>query len=64
MAENLMDLQRYLRRDNPETRDIFFELGKWNIVRHDLVPLIRGYRADDELVLNAGKRRLWWLEKD
>ncbi|KAG6548875.1 hypothetical protein Mapa_009637 [Marchantia paleacea] len=44
-----------MRRDHPESRDIFMQLGKWNIVRRDIVPLIVRYSEDHELVLNCVK---------
>jgi hypothetical protein len=44
-----------MRRDNPDTRDVFMQLGQWNIVRRDLVPIITTYRSKYELVLAAGK---------
>ncbi|CAM6108735.1 unnamed protein product [Calypogeia fissa] len=53
--ESLRDLQRYLRRDHPETRNVFLELGKWNVVRQDLVPLLKRYSDDFEIVLNCVK---------
>ncbi|KAL2632945.1 hypothetical protein R1flu_004424 [Riccia fluitans] len=53
--ESLKDLQRYLRRDHPESRDVFMQLGKWNIVRRDIVPLIIRYSDDHELALNCVK---------
>ncbi|KAL3694777.1 hypothetical protein R1sor_008428 [Riccia sorocarpa] len=53
--ESLKDLQRYLRRDHPENRDVFMQLGKWNIVRRDIVPLITRYSGEHELALNCVK---------
>ncbi|BFI31474.1 hypothetical protein AXG93_4530s1190 [Marchantia polymorpha subsp. ruderalis] len=53
--ESLKDIQRYMRRDHPESRDIFMQLGKWNIIRRDIVPLIVRYSEDHELVLNCVK---------
>ena len=40
MAECLQDLQRILRRDDPRIRGVFLQLGKWQIVSKDLIPLI------------------------
>lgn len=53
---NLRHLQRFLRRDDPVQRDIFMQLGKWNSIRQDILPIINHYRHDFDLVLNAGKK--------
>lgn len=53
--ENLKDLQRFLRRDHPQTRDVFKQLGKWNTVSQDLIPIIEQYRNETELVMNTVK---------
>jgi hypothetical protein len=55
LAGNLKHLQRFLRRDDPSQRDIFMQLGKWNTIRQDILPIIIHYRHDFDLVLNAGK---------
>lgn len=52
----MKDLQRFMRRDNPRTRDVFMTLGHWNIVRSDLMPLIATHHQEKALLLNAGKR--------
>jgi timeless len=52
---NLKNLQRFLRRDDPESRDIFMQLGKWNTIRQDILPIIISYRDQFDLVLNAGE---------
>lgn len=52
---NLKHLQRFLRRDDPSQRDIFMQLGKWNTIRQDILPIIIHYRHDFDLVLNAVK---------
>ncbi|XP_024382213.2 uncharacterized protein [Physcomitrium patens] len=52
---NLRHLQRFLRRDDPVQRDIFMQLGKWNSIRQDILPIINHYRHDFDLVLNAVK---------
>lgn len=46
---------RFLRRDNPETRDVFMLLANWNLVKTDLLPIIRTYHDDSELVIAASK---------
>lgn len=64
LAVNLKHLQRFLRRDDPTERDIFMQLGKWNTIRQDILPIIVHYRHDFDLVLNAGKRgSLLWADQ-
>ncbi|KAL9265681.1 timeless-like protein [Drosera capensis] len=54
--DNLMDLLRFLRRDDPETRDVFKQVCRWNIVGKDLIPMIEyQHDADPNLVLSAVK---------
>lgn len=53
-SENLRDLQRFLRRDHPQTRDVFKQLGKWNTMSQDLIPIIEHYRDEPETIINAG----------
>lgn len=53
--ENLKDLQRFLRRDHPETRDVFKQLGKWNTMSQDLIPIIEHYRDEPDLIINTVK---------
>ncbi|XP_020522240.1 uncharacterized protein LOC18433200 isoform X1 [Amborella trichopoda] len=53
--ENLKDLQRFLRRDDPQTRDVFKLVSKWNIASNHLIPIIEHYQGDCELVINAVK---------
>eukprot|EP00958_Prasinococcus_capsulatus_P003451 scaffold312_cov354-Prasinococcus_capsulatus_cf.AAC.4 len=53
--ECLQDLARFLRRDNPETRDTFFVLGRWNVVKKHLIPLIMTQQHNEKLVLAAIK---------
>ncbi|GJP55868.1 hypothetical protein CLOM_g14890 [Closterium sp. NIES-68] len=52
---SLRDLQRLMRRDHPVSRDVLVQLGRWDIVRSDLVPIICRYRHDSSLLLNAVK---------
>ncbi|CAI7739563.1 unnamed protein product [Closterium sp. NIES-54] len=52
---SLRDLQRLMRRDHPVSRDVLVQLGRWDIVRTDLVPIICRYRCDSSLLLNAVK---------
>lgn len=49
----LKDLQRCLRRDDPDTRDVFFKLGEFATAKSDLVPMIVTYPDDTDLVYNA-----------
>ncbi|XP_061342048.1 uncharacterized protein LOC133288335 [Gastrolobium bilobum] len=53
--DNLKDLLRFLRRDDPQTRDVFKQVCKWNIVSKDLIPIIEHYHEDRNLLLNAVK---------
>lgn len=50
LQECVKDLQRFLRRDKlSQTKDVFNQLGGWNIVRRDLVPLVQAHRDDIKL---------------
>ncbi|KAK4362997.1 hypothetical protein RND71_018238 [Anisodus tanguticus] len=53
--DNLKDLLRFLRRDDPQTREVFKHVCKWNIVGKDLIPIIEYYQDDRNLLLNAVK---------
>lgn len=53
--DNLKDLLRFLRRDDPQTREVFKQICKWNIVGKDLIPIIEYCQDDRNLVLNAVK---------
>ena len=52
-ADCLKDLQRFLRRDLPGTREVFHLLGQYNLVKTDLVPLIVTYPGDHDIVFNS-----------
>ncbi|XP_048228801.1 protein timeless homolog isoform X1 [Ricinus communis] len=52
--ENLKDLLRCLRRDDPETREVFKQVCNWKVVSKDLIPIIQYCQVDRSLVLNAG----------
>ncbi|XP_011076070.1 protein timeless homolog [Sesamum indicum] len=54
-SDNLKDLLRFLRRDDPEKRDVFKQVCKWNIVGKDLIPIIEYCQEDRNLVLNSVK---------
>lgn len=58
LADNLKDLLRFLRRDDPEKRDVFKQICKWNTVGKDLIPIIEYFQEDRSLVLNAGETEL------
>ncbi|KAF8413264.1 hypothetical protein HHK36_001240 [Tetracentron sinense] len=53
--DNLKDLLRFLRRDDPQTRDVFKQVCKWNTVSKDLIPIIEHCQDDRNLVINAVK---------
>ncbi|KAL5568467.1 hypothetical protein UlMin_025042 [Ulmus minor] len=53
--DNLKDLLRFLRRDDPQNRDVFKQVCKWNTVAKDLIPIIEHCQEDRNLVLNAVK---------
>ncbi|XP_044504324.1 protein timeless homolog isoform X2 [Mangifera indica] len=53
--DNLKDLLRFLRRDDPQTREVFKQVCKWNIATKDLIPIIEHCQDDRGLVLNAVK---------
>ncbi|CAH8329047.1 unnamed protein product [Eruca vesicaria subsp. sativa] len=53
--DNLKDLLRFLRRDDPQSRDVFKQVCAWNIVSKDLIPIIEHYQDKQSLVLNAVK---------
>ncbi|XP_052180758.1 uncharacterized protein LOC127793960 [Diospyros lotus] len=53
--DNLKDLLRFLRRDDPQSREVFKQVCKWNIVGKDLIPIIEHCQDDRNLVLNAVK---------
>ena len=53
-VDNLKDLQRFLRRDDPQRREVFKQVCKWKIASRDLVPIIENYQTDRNLVITAG----------
>ncbi|GER46687.1 topoisomerase 1-associated factor, partial [Striga asiatica] len=54
-SDNLKDLLRFLRRDDPEKRDVFKQICKWNTVGENLIPIIEYCQEDRSLVLNSVK---------
>ena len=57
-SDNLKDLLRFLRRDDPDTRDVFKQVCKWDIVGKYLIPIFEYFQDDCNLVLNAG---MWFI---
>jgi timeless len=53
--DNLKDLQRFLRRDDPQRREVFKQVCRWKIASRDLVPIIENYQTDRNLVITAVK---------
>jgi len=53
----LLDIQRFLRRDEPATRDVVCKLAEWNVLRQHVVPLLITYASKFELLFNATKAR-------
>ncbi|KAJ0267230.1 Timeless family protein [Hirschfeldia incana] len=53
--DNLKDLLRFLRRDDPQSREVFKQVCAWNTVSKDLIPIIENYQDEHQLVLNAVK---------
>ncbi|XWS48502.1 hypothetical protein CRYUN_Cryun13aG0083200 [Craigia yunnanensis] len=51
----LKDLLRFLRRDDPQMREVFKQVCRWNIVSKNLIPIIEHWQHDRNLVLNAVK---------
>lgn len=56
-AACLKDLARFLRRDEPDTREVFLKLGELQIVENDVVPLLTSFPTDRELVYHAREHR-------
>lgn len=48
--ESIVELQRMLRKENPETRDVFKTLCTWNTLKKDLIPILLTYRAEPKIV--------------
>lgn len=51
----LGDISRFLRRDDPKTRDVIIALSDWNIMRSHVVPIILQYNKEPEMLLAATK---------
>ncbi|KAE8735023.1 hypothetical protein F3Y22_tig00000483pilonHSYRG00005 [Hibiscus syriacus] len=51
----LKDLLRFLRRDDPQTREVFKQVCRWNIASKNLIPIIEHCQRDRNLVLNSVK---------
>jgi timeless len=52
-ADCLKDLQRFLRKDDPDMRPVFFKLGGFHLAANDLVPLVVTYPNEHDVVYNA-----------
>ncbi len=52
----LRDLQRFLRRDDPDMRDAFFKVGELGVAQNHLVPLLVTYPHEAELAYNTCER--------
>lgn len=46
----LQDLQRFLRRDDTETKSIHLQLGSWNLVSNQLLPILASHRDNFEII--------------
>jgi Timeless protein len=53
----LYDIQRFLRRDEPATRDVVCQLSDWNALRQHFVPLLVTYASKFDVAFNATKVR-------
>ena len=53
----LVDIQRFLRRDDPARRAVVCQLAEWNTLRGHIVPLMCTYASDFDLLFNATKVR-------
>ena len=53
----LLDLQRLLRRDEPERRETLCRLAAWNTLEGKVLPLLVGYASNFELLFNSAKVR-------
>ncbi|KMZ63424.1 Timeless family protein [Zostera marina] len=54
-VDNLKDLQRFLRRDDPVERVVFKQICQWNLVARHLVPLLEYHQNDRSIVINIVK---------
>ena len=55
--ETLVDICRFLRRDDPQTRSVVITMSEWNVMRAHVVPIILQYNTERELLLAATKAR-------
>ncbi len=55
--ECLVDIQRFLRRDEPTQRAVVCQLAEWNTLRGHIVPLMCAYSSNFDLLFNATKAR-------
>jgi hypothetical protein len=52
-VDNMKDLQRFLRWDGPQRKEVFKKVCKWKIASRDLVPIIENYQTDHNLLIIA-----------
>jgi hypothetical protein len=52
-AECLKDVDRFLRRDFEDNRKALLLLGKCDVVSKNLIPLLRAYPTDNEIVYHT-----------
>jgi len=55
-AACLKDLQRFLRRDDPDAREAFYALGEMELAKTSLLPLLVAYAEEQEVVYNSRER--------
>lgn len=52
-------MQRWIRRDNnSDDKEVHKQLGSWNIVGKDLIPLLLSYRDDPQLCFEICKWKI------
>jgi hypothetical protein len=54
-----MDVIRFLRKDDAETRPLRQLLGQWEVVQRHLLPLLTHYRNDKDMVMQIGTCSAW-----
>lgn len=59
----LDDMRRLLHRDDADSRSYFRTLGKWDVVRSDLAPLLCNCPSENQLVFKIRKSHtyMWTL---
>lgn len=54
-VESLQDIQRFLREDASPERNVARQLVTWNFVSKDLLPLVKRYSKDRDLIMHVLK---------